>query len=108
MCQISEIRDQLRPHIGWHGARLSFVAMFLIALFRAKTVNLAELATVWGGNATEDSNYKRMQRFFKSFEVNMDKIAQMVMNIAAIPQLWVLSIDPVSYTHLTLPTIYSV
>ena len=101
MCQISEIRDQLRPHIGWHGARLSFVAMFLIALFRAKTVNLAELATVWGGDATEESNYKRMQRFFKSFEVNMDKIAQMVMNIAAIPQPWVLSIDRTNWSFGT-------
>ncbi len=101
MSQISEIRDQLRPHIGWHGARLSFVAMFLIALFRAKTVNLAELATVWGGDATEESNYKRMQRFFKSFEVNLDKIAQMVMNIAAIPQPWVLSIDRTNWSFGT-------
>jgi hypothetical protein len=46
----------LRPHMGWHGARLSFVALFLVALFRAKTVNLGELATVWGGNAEEASN----------------------------------------------------
>ena len=45
MNQINEIRAQLRPHRGWHGARLSFVALFLVALFRAKTVNLAELAT---------------------------------------------------------------
>ncbi len=62
MSQISEIRAQLRPHLGWHGARLSFVALFLMALFRAKTVNLAELATVWGGRAAEASNYKRMQQ----------------------------------------------
>jgi hypothetical protein len=33
-----------------------------------------------------------MQGFFKSFEVNMDKIAQMVMSIAGISQPWVLSI----------------
>jgi hypothetical protein len=39
MNQINEIRAQLRPHIGWHGARLSFVVLFLVALFRAKTVN---------------------------------------------------------------------
>jgi len=72
--------------MGWHGARLSFVALFLVALFRAKTVNLFELATVWGTNAEEASNYKRMQRFFKAFDVNMDKIAKMVMSIAGIPQ----------------------
>lgn len=104
MSQISEIRAQLRPHLRWHGARLSFLSLFLVALFRAKTVNLAELATVWGGNAEEDSNDKRMQRFFKSFDVNMDKIAKMVMSIAGMPQPWVLSIDRTNWslgtTHL--------
>jgi hypothetical protein len=68
MDQINKIRAQFRPHMGWHGSRLSFIVLFLVALFRAKTVNLAELATVWLGNAEEASNYKRMQRFFKSFD----------------------------------------
>ena len=101
MNQINEIRAQLRPHMGWHGARLSFVALFLVALFRAKTVNLTELATVWGTNAEEASNYKRMQRFFKSFDVNMDKIAKMVMSIAGIPQPWILSIDRTNWSFGT-------
>lgn len=101
MNQISEIRAQLRPHMGWDGARLSFVALFLVALFRGKTVNLAELATVWGGNTAEASNYKRMQRFFRSFEVNTDKIAKMVMSIAGIPQRWVLSIDRTNWSFGT-------
>lgn len=101
MNQISEIRDQLRPHLGWHGARLSFLSLFLIALFRAKTVNLAELATVWGGNAAEASNYKRIQRFFNAFEVNMNQIAKMVMSIAGIPQPWVLSIDRTNWSFGT-------
>jgi hypothetical protein len=56
-----------------------------MALFRAKTVNLAELATVWGGKAAESSNYKRMQRFFQSFEVKMEQFAKMVMSMASIP-----------------------
>lgn len=98
MEQINQIRKQLRPHLGWHGARLSFVAMFIIALLRAKTVNLAELATVWGGHAAEESNYKRMQRFFRGFEVEMEKIAKMVMSIAGIPQPWVLSIDRTNWS----------
>jgi hypothetical protein len=43
--------------------------------------------------ATEASNYKRMQRFFRLFEVKMEQFAKMVMSIASIPQPWVLSID---------------
>ena len=98
MEQINQIREKLRPHLGWHGARLTFVVMFMVALFRAKTVNLAELATVWGGRAQEASNYKRMQRFFRSFEVDMDQFAKMVMSIAGIPQPWVLSIDRTNWS----------
>jgi len=45
MTQINLLRQTLKPHLGWHGARLNFLALFLIALLRVKTVNLAELAT---------------------------------------------------------------
>jgi hypothetical protein len=72
-----------------------------MALFQAKTVNLAELATVWGGRAAEASNYKRMQRFFRSFEVKMDQFAKMVMSMASIPQPWVLSIDRTNWSFGT-------
>jgi hypothetical protein len=30
--------------MGWHGAHLNFLALFLIALLRVKTINLVELA----------------------------------------------------------------
>lgn len=36
----------------WHGTRITFLALFLVALFRAKTVNFAE--------AKAESNDKRM------------------------------------------------
>ncbi|MEM8723815.1 MAG: IS4 family transposase, partial [Cyanobacteria bacterium P01_G01_bin.39] len=45
MNQINLLRQALKPHLEWHGARLSFLALFLIALLRVKTVNLAEIAT---------------------------------------------------------------
>lgn len=62
MHQITQLRRVLQPHLAWHGARLAFVALFLIALFRVKTVNLAEVATAFSGKAQIDSHYKRLQR----------------------------------------------
>ena len=67
MDNISLIRATLKPYLKWHGARLSFLALFLISLFRVKTVNLAELATGFMGNAKIESNYKRLQRFLREF-----------------------------------------
>ncbi|MCY7390571.1 MAG: IS4 family transposase, partial [Leptolyngbyaceae cyanobacterium CAN_BIN12] len=37
MQQITLIRKTLQPHLGWHGARVTFLALFLMALFRVKT-----------------------------------------------------------------------
>jgi hypothetical protein len=40
MNEISRIQSALRPHLSWHGARLNFLALFLVALFRVETVQL--------------------------------------------------------------------
>ena len=93
MDEVTLLRDTLRPHLGWHGARLSFVSMFLIALLRTRTVNLSELATAFCGKVQIDSCYKRLQRFFREYEVDEITIAQTVVALRKIPQPWVLSVD---------------
>ena len=40
--ELTMLRNALRPHLPWHGARLTLIAEFLIAVFRVKTVNLTE------------------------------------------------------------------
>jgi len=93
MNQVSLLRDVLRPHLAWHGARLSFLAAFLIALLRVKTVNFSELATAFGGKAQSDSHYKRIQRFFRHYPLDYAEIAAAVVNLMAIPEPWTLSLD---------------
>ncbi len=93
MNQVTLLRDRLRPHLAWHGARLSFLAAFLIALFRVKTINFSELATGFAGNAQTDSHYKRLQRFFRHYEMDYAEIAEAVVALMAIPEPWTLSID---------------
>jgi hypothetical protein len=62
--EYNALRKALKPHLGWHGARISFLALFLLALLKVKTVNLKELAVGFEGNALIESHYKRLQRFF--------------------------------------------
>ncbi|QYU66737.1 IS4 family transposase [Leptolyngbya sp. 15MV] len=93
MNQVTRIQQTLQPHLGWHGARVSFLALFLIAVFRVKTVNLAELATAFIGTAQSQSHYKRLQRFLGGFELDYYTIARFVVSLMAIPQPWVLSVD---------------
>ncbi len=83
----------LQQHLQWNGARLTFVPAFLIALIRVKTVNMVELVTGFSGKAKVESHYKRLQRFFKDFEVDYSSIALMVVKVMKIPEPWVISID---------------
>jgi hypothetical protein len=80
-------------HLGWHGARLNFLALFLIALIRVKTVNLVEIATGFRNEVKTDSNYKRLQRFFGKFDLDYPSVAKLIVALMKIPQPWVLSID---------------
>jgi hypothetical protein len=93
MHQINRIREILQPHLSWHGARVTFLALFLIALFRVKTVNFAELANAFIGKVQTESAYKRLQRFFGGYEFDYYEIARLVVGLMNIPQPWVLSID---------------
>lgn len=93
MFELNTLRARLQPHLGWHGARTLFVAAFIIALFRRKTVNLSELSVAFPGQAKPDSHYKRQQRFFRAFELDYGVIAKLVVTWMAIPEPWVLAVD---------------
>lgn len=93
MDHINLIRNTLKPHLHWHGARLNFLALFLIALFRVKTVNLSHIATAFSNHAQIDSNYKRLQRFIHDFDFDYFHFARFITELIVIPQPWVLSLD---------------
>ncbi|MBE9044003.1 IS4 family transposase [Pleurocapsales cyanobacterium LEGE 10410] len=93
MNNVNLLCKTLKPHLKWHGARLSFLALFLIALFRVKTVNLSELSTGFMGKAKIESNYKRLQRFLREFDLDYYVLAKLVVEMMEIPEPWTLSID---------------
>jgi hypothetical protein len=45
---VRELKAVLAEHLPWQGARISFLAHFLLALFKVRSVNLAELALSTG------------------------------------------------------------
>jgi hypothetical protein len=54
---------------------------------------LSEPSLGFGGLALPESNYKRLQRFFRGFALDYAVIAKAVVSWMNIPQPWVLSID---------------
>lgn len=93
MDNVNLLRSSLKPHLKWHGARLSFLALFLISLFRVKTVNLVDLSIGFKGKAKKESSYKRLQRFLREFDLDYYSMAKLVIGMMEIPEPWVLSLD---------------
>jgi hypothetical protein len=94
MPHITQLKEILAGHLSWHGARLSFLAMFLIALLKVKTVNLAEIATALNPKAKINSNYRRLQRFLADFELDYDIIAKVIVSLLPKPPAgYTLSLD---------------
>ena len=70
MTEYKELEHILGKNLKWNKSRINFLAKFLVALIQVRTVNLVEIANSYSGKATEDSNYKRIQRFLRYFELN--------------------------------------
>jgi hypothetical protein len=92
MSQYSELKRVLQAQLNWHGARISLLALFLLALLKVKTVNLSELGLGFGGKALPQSSYKRLQRFFREFALDQVELTTVGVSWLQIPGDWVLSL----------------
>jgi len=81
MKHISELEKILSHLLDWNKARISCLVQILQALFCVKTVNLVEIANHFHTEATQDSSYRRIRRFFKGYSFDMSSIVIIVLNL---------------------------
>lgn len=70
MPYVQSITDVLSANLGWHRARLKFMARFTAALLKMTTTNLREIAIALKAGVKEESNYRRIRRFLSSYEMD--------------------------------------
>jgi len=90
---IRSLEQTLSDNLAWNKARIKFLARFLLALYAVQTVNLALLATAFSGHAKEASNYKRLQRFLRAFELPYAQLAEFVVKLAGLAGPYTLALD---------------
>jgi len=90
--EFEQIERQLHV-LGWHKARIKFLARFLAAVISVGTVSLSRIASVFPTAAKAESSYKRIQRFLKDFDLDCAALARLVVTIVGAPGPWVLSLD---------------
>lgn len=88
---IHSLEQTLLKNLPWNKARIKFVAR--LALYTVQTVNLSMLATVFSGGATEESNYKCLQRFLRGFTLPYAEVAAFVVKLLGIPGPYTLALD---------------
>ena len=106
----TRLADLLQSTSGLHRARVTCLAALVIALFKVKTVNLAQLATAFPGPADIDSHYRRLQRFFKHVQLQAARIAQFVLaflpdapyTLALDRTQWMLARVPINFLVLSV------
>lgn len=72
---ISGLKAILSKQLGWHKARIDFFAQALLGLMICRTINFREIALAMPSKVKIDSRYRRIQRFFSSFDINFSDIA---------------------------------
>jgi hypothetical protein len=70
----------LTENLSWNRCRIKFLAAFY-RLYSAKTVNLAQITVFFVGRATTGSNYKRIKRFLRFFEIAEAEVARLVIRL---------------------------
>ena len=93
MTDIRSLERTLTDNLPWNKARIKFVTRFLLALYAVRTVNLTKLATAFAGRASEDSNYKRLQRCLHGFALPYAEVAQFVVKLLGLAGPYRLALD---------------
>jgi len=84
----------LKKHLIMNAARINFIACFIIALLKVSSVNLKKIAVAMPGKTKKDSKYKRIQRFFHQFPLNLTLTAKFIAALV-LSELdsWLITID---------------
>lgn len=90
MSELSPLNQILKSNLKGHQARIELMSNFIVALIRVRSVNLAEIATGFSGQAQVSSNYRRLQRFFKEFEIDFSCLARLMLALLQLQERWVL------------------
>jgi hypothetical protein len=92
---IATLRDRLHPHLGLSKDRVETLALIVVAMVSARTVNLSHLAAERPGRVQVASTYRRLQRFFQHVRLGRDWAAPLVAELTGLraSRQWDLTLD---------------
>lgn len=83
----------MQAYLPWHKSRVRLVRAFILAVLQVMTVNLTRIANGLNGHATPGANYRRLQRFLATFEMDYVLMAQVMLHLLPAQRRWVVTMD---------------
>ncbi|NBB73036.1 MAG: hypothetical protein GVY35_05080 [Bacteroidetes bacterium] len=81
MQYVESMTSVLSNHLGWHRARLKFVARFTSALLKLTTTNLREIAVTLKAGVKEESSYRSIRRFLSDYEIDFAMLGRRLVRL---------------------------
>ena len=93
MHKSKELQRKIQAHLPLHGARISFVTRFVMALIVVRGVTLSTVASALNPKVLPESNEKRIKRFFSEVKLEGKSFAALIVALLPAQQTWVLTLD---------------
>jgi len=93
MRQINKLEALLQSQFGWHKSRVNCMSLFMISLIKVRTVNLTQIALAMNPHVCAASNYRRLQRFFALFDLDLNAVARFVVALLPVKDNFILTLD---------------
>jgi hypothetical protein len=89
----SELTRLFKDKTGWNRARVRFFVLFICSMCKLQTVSFVKLSQGFEGKAAQESNLRRIQRFFAGFVIDNHMIANIVFSLLPQKPPYKLSLD---------------
>lgn len=93
MRYVNSITNVLSDHLGWHRARLKFMARFMSAVITLTTTNLSKIALALKAGVKLESNYRRIQRFLSNYDMDFTMLGRLLLHLCPERSPYVACID---------------
>jgi hypothetical protein len=93
MHQSKELQRKIQAYLPLHGARISFIARFVMALIVVRGVTLSTVASALNPGVLPESNEKRVKRFFGEVELEGKRFAALMLALLPVKDKLVLTLD---------------
>jgi len=84
MPYVTSLTNVLHEALGWHRARMTFMARFVLSALKLTTTNLRRIAVALKAGVEERSNYRRIRRFLAEYDVDYADLSALLIRL--VPQ----------------------